>query len=174
MEEKAIESAARQLLTRCRHKGWFLACAESLTGGLLADSLVQIPGASAVFLGSAVTYYLGAKVKLLGVDEHILKTVGAVDPRVARQMAAGTQKLYAQSRQDYEGLSTLPPVLGLATTGVAGPQSDGFQPVGRVYIGVCAPGQAPVAHELMFSGDRQAIRQQAVLSALTAGLNCLD
>jgi nicotinamide-nucleotide amidase len=171
--EDRVTAHAKKLMELCHEKGWFLACAESLTGGLLADAFVSIPGASTVFLGSAVTYYLGAKMKLLGVDEQMLKTVGAVDPRVAQQMAQGTQRLYAQARQEYEGLSSLPLVLGLSTTGVAGPESDGFQPVGRVYTGVCVPGHVPQSHAHMYAGDRDAIRRQAVLGAIDGGLAAL-
>ncbi len=77
------------LIRLCVREGWHIACAESLTGGLLADAFVRVPGASRAFLGSAVTYHLGAKRHLLDVDGALLDHVGAVDARVARQMAEG-------------------------------------------------------------------------------------
>lgn len=110
-----------------------IACAESLTGGLLADSLVRIPGASNVFLGSAVTYDIKAKASILGVDRGLLEREGAVHPEVARQMAACTAHLYDQP--EYAG-----GVVGLSTTGVAGPGPDGDKPAGLVYVGIAVPG----------------------------------
>lgn len=151
-------SLAAQVLDALRARGWYLACAESLTGGLLADAFVSIPGASDVFCGSAVTYRYEEKAAILGVERAILESCGAVDPRVARQMAAGAQRLY----------SALPgqQVLTLSTTGVAGPTSDGFKPVGTVFIGLQMPGADPVAFEEHFAGDRPAIRAAAVESAV--------
>ena len=79
-----------------------------------------------MFLGSAVTYDIRAKAKILGVNADLLAREGAVHPEVARQMAAGTAQLY---RQTEDGDC----VIGLATTGVAGPGPDGDKPAGLVY-----------------------------------------
>lgn len=170
--DEMLTNTASCILSECRKRGWKLCCAESLTGGLLADSFVTIPGASAVFLGSAVTYYLGAKAHLLGVDPDILSSVGAVDPRVARQMASGACQLYGESLA-YDA-DPSDPVLALSTTGVAGPTSDGFQPVGRVYVGVCSPDGQTTARMFTFSGGRLAVRRQAVLGALQLGLEVVE
>ncbi|MEE1294916.1 MAG: CinA family protein [Bifidobacterium merycicum] len=123
---------ASDLLHGLETRGVKLACAESLTGGLLADALVRIPGASAVFLGSAVTYDIRAKASILGVDRALLEREGAVHPEVARQMAAYTARLYDQPQ--YEGR-----VIGLSTTGVAGPGPDGDKPAGLAYVAVAVP-----------------------------------
>lgn len=155
--DEKVRLAAR-VLDLARSRGWYVACAESLTGGLLADAFVSVPGASDVFCGSAVTYRYEEKESILGVDAAILKSCGAVDPRVAAQMAGGAQRLY----------SAIPgqKMLTLSTTGVAGPTSDGFKPVGTVFIGVQLPGFTAKTFEEHFAGDRPAIRKASVIAAL--------
>ena len=128
------DALAAELLRWCAGHGLKIACAESLTGGLLADAFVRVPGASAVFLGSAVTYDLHAKAKVLGVDAALLAREGAVHPQVARSMAYGAAALYAQPAYGYGDA-----VVGLSTTGVAGPGPDGDKPAGLVYAGFSLP-----------------------------------
>jgi nicotinamide-nucleotide amidase len=122
------DALAARILARCKTLGVKIAAAESLTGGLLADAFVRVPGASAVFLGSAVTYDIAAKASILGVDAELLRREGAVHPEVARQMAQATANLYHQPGYDA--------VIGLSTTGVAGPGPDGSKPAGLVYVSV--------------------------------------
>ena len=81
------DALAGEIHAYCERRQVKIAAAESLTGGLLADAFVRVPGASKVFLGSAVTYDIHAKAKILGVDPRLLDTQGAVHPEVARQMA---------------------------------------------------------------------------------------
>ena len=109
---RRCDALAQAVLGWCGSRGMRIAAAESLTGGLLADAFVRIPGASRVFLGSAVTYDIAAKASVLGVDADLLRREGAVHPDVARQMALGTARLYDQPA--YGGR-----VIGLSTTGVA-------------------------------------------------------
>jgi nicotinamide-nucleotide amidase len=118
--------AAALVIARLIERGQTLACAESLTGGLLADSLVSVPGASAAFRGSAVTYATDAKSSVLHVDSELLARCGAVDPEVARQMSTGARVLYGADR-------------AIATTGVAGPTEQDGKPVGLAYVGVAGP-----------------------------------
>ncbi|WEV70073.1 nicotinamide-nucleotide amidohydrolase family protein [Bifidobacterium sp. ESL0775] len=159
------DTLAANILEEAKARGWKIAAAESLTAGLLADAFVRIPGASEVFLGSAVTYDINAKASVLGVDAGLLRAEGAVHPEVARQMAERTADLYDQPQ--YEGH-----VLGLSTTGVAGPGPDGDKPAGLVYIGVSVPpgadGQAreTIAAKLRLSGSREEIRHLSVLDVL--------
>ena len=155
-----VQAAA--ILEWCAERGVRIACAESLTGGLLADAFVRIPGASRVFLGSAVTYDIHAKAKVLGVDAELLRTHGAVDPEVARQMAARTAQLFSQP--EYRS-----GIIGLSTTGVAGPGPDGGKPAGLVYFGVSLPqneffhtGSSRYAKALNLQGSRDVIRQRTV------------
>ena len=157
------DDLARRVLAWCDRRGMKIAAAESLTGGLLADAFVRIPGASRVFLGSAVTYDIAAKAAVLGVDAELLEHEGAVHPSVAEQMAVGTARLYGVG--EYAGR-----VIGLSTTGVAGPGPDGDKPAGLVYVGVSAPrpdgGSAVRSVRLRLSGDRERIRRLTVLRVL--------
>ncbi|MCO6558392.1 MAG: CinA family protein [Bifidobacterium sp.] len=164
MQASCDELAAR-ILDRAKAHGWKIAAAESLTGGLLADAFVRIPGASDVFLGSAVTYDINAKASVLGVDADLLAREGAVHPEVARQMAFLTSRLYRQKEYGDK-------VLGLSTTGVAGPGPDGSKPAGLVYIGISVPANSntdirrAVAAKLRLSGSREEVRKLTVLNIL--------
>lgn len=126
------DDQAAAILEWCRERDVKIACAESLTGGLLADAFVRIPGASQVLLGSAVTYDIHAKASVLGVNAELLRREGAVHPQVAIEMAQRTVQLFSQS--EYRSR-----IIGLSTTGVAGPGPDGGKPAGLVYIGVSFP-----------------------------------
>lgn len=163
-----MDTLAAKLITEAKSHGWAIACAESLTGGLLSDAFVSVPGASAVFLGGAVTYHLAEKRELLGVDDELLAREGAVDPHVAEQMASGVQRLYARALPDV-------PLLTLATTGVAGPDSDGYKPVGLVYVAVAHPVTGAVSvSESHLTGDRPTIRAGAVTAALELALTVIS
>ena len=144
---------ARRLVVDGTAKGYTVAIAESLTGGLLAAAITSVPGASAVLRGSVTAYATDIKASVLGVDADLLAREGAVHAEVARQMAAGVRRLLGAT-------------IGLAATGVAGPTEQDGKPVGLVYIGYAAPDSAPIAEELRLSGDRAAIRAQTVLRAL--------
>ena len=108
--QSQCDELATAVLAYCETNRFKIAAAESLTGGLLADAFVRVPGASKVFLGSAVTYDIRAKASILGVDAELLRREGAVHPEVARQMAFGTARLYRQ-REDGDC------VVGLYTEG---------------------------------------------------------
>ncbi|MBT1170322.1 CinA family protein [Bifidobacterium sp. SO4] len=163
---ESCDALAASILKTCEAHGVKIACAESLTGGLLADAFVRIPGASNVFLGSAVTYDIKAKASVLGVDRELLAREGAVHPEVARQMAAATARLYDQP--EYAGN-----VIGLSTTGVAGPGPDGDKPAGLVYIGLRVPSaltddgrESVKAVELHLTGTREEVRLLTVFRVL--------
>jgi len=116
-----IEQTAAQVVRLLTQQGRTVAVAESLTGGLLVAALVGVPGASKVLRGGVVAYMTDLKSSLLGVDPDLLARVGAVDPDVALAMARGVAERLGA---DY----------GVATTGVAGPDPQDGQPVGRVYV----------------------------------------
>lgn len=151
-------------------RGQTLAVAESLTGGLLAATLVDVPGASRAFRGGLVVYATDLKASLAGVADELLRAVGPVDPQVALALAHG-----ARSRCGADW--------GLATTGVAGPDPQDGVPVGTVYVAIAGPASAagpastvgpasmagPVSEavrRLDLSGPRAAIRAGAVAAAL--------
>jgi nicotinamide-nucleotide amidase len=134
-------------------RGETLAVAESLTGGLVAAELTSVPGASRSFRGSVTAYATTLKREVLKVDGTLLEECGAVDPEVARQMAAGVREV-------------LGAIWGIATTGVAGPDPQDGRPVGTVYVAVVGPdGQGKVAM-LRLNGDRADIRRESVRSVL--------
>ncbi|MFE2376510.1 CinA family protein [Streptomyces sp. NPDC059398] len=150
-------SSAAVVLELLADRGETLAVAESLTGGLLAAELTSVPGASRVFRGSLTAYATAVKQEVLGVDGGLLAERGAVDPGVARQMAAGVRRLLGAD-------------WGMATTGVAGPGTQDGQAVGTVYVAVSGPGGAENMASLRLNGDRAEIRRESVLGVL--GLLC--
>jgi nicotinamide-nucleotide amidase len=154
------EAPAARVLAAAGQRGWTVGVAESLTGGLVVAELVAVPGASAVVRGGVVAYATDLKATLLGVSGELLDAVGAVDPDVAQQMARGVcQALGAQ--------------VGIATTGVAGPDGQDGKPPGLVYVAVTTP-QAQSVHELHLVGGRAAVRAAAVRAALDLALELLD
>ncbi len=151
--------SSKELIELLRSRKLKLAIAESLTGGLLCSELVAIPGASEVVLGSVVVYQSTLKSTLLGVNAELLQAKGAVDPEVATQMAEGIR-----SRFSLQMMLPTDQLLGIATTGVAGPDEQDGQPVGTVYVAVSGTKGAKVwAH--VFSGNRNQIREQTVSAA---------
>jgi nicotinamide-nucleotide amidase len=155
---RAADPAAR-LVAELTARHLTIAVAESLTGGLLAAELVRIPGASAVLNGAVVAYNTELKHTLLGVDSGVLNVHGPVHPDVAKQMALGARALLTVGgvRAD----------VGVATTGVAGPDSQGGQEPGTVFIGLSV-GSESWAVRLDLHGDRAMIRAQTVVGAIEA------
>ncbi|BCB82352.1 competence protein [Phytohabitans flavus] len=129
-----------------------LAAVESITGGLVAATVVEVAGASAVFRGGLVVYATALKATLAGVPQELLDERGPVDPDVALALAEGGR---ARCGADW----------GLSTTGVAGPDPQGGKPVGLVYVAVAGPAGSAV-RELSLGGGRQAIRSASVTEAL--------
>jgi nicotinamide-nucleotide amidase len=144
---------AADLVSVLTGRGQTVACAESLTGGLVCAALTDVPGASAVVRGAVVSYATDVKATVLGVDAGLLATAGAVDAEVARQMAQGVCRVLGSD-------------WGVATTGVAGPDPQDGVSVGTVFVAVAGPGGSQVA-AARFDGDRAAIRAAAVAAALT-------
>jgi nicotinamide-nucleotide amidase len=151
-----------QVLQSLQNLGLKLAIAESLTGGALASDLIAIPGASNTVLGSVVAYQTALKQGILGVSKRLLSERGAVDPDVALEMAEGVRRLMAKNCR-------LPAssVVGVATTGVAGPDPQDGKPVGEVHIAISAD-DLSATYAFHFSGSRSEIRAQAVLAAVNA------
>jgi nicotinamide-nucleotide amidase len=123
-EDQSIEFLIAEKLNQL---GKSLSCAESCTGGAIATRFTSQPGASTFFKGSAVTYAVESKTKLLGVESSLIDSYGVVSAEVASAMALGAQKMY---QSDY----------AIATTGNAGPtKGDQGQEVGTVFIGLATP-----------------------------------
>jgi nicotinamide-nucleotide amidase len=129
-----------------------VAVAESLTGGLLGAAITTVPGASVVFRGGVIAYATDLKAHLLGVPTALLAARGAVDPDVAGAMAEGVR-------------DRLGAAIGVATTGVAGPDPADGKPPGTVHIAVCA-GAGPVVRTLALAGTRDEVRLGTVERSL--------
>ena len=133
--------------------GKTLVTAESMTGGGIGAALTAVPGSSAVYKGGVVSYTDKVKKTVLGVDGELLNQYGAVSAPVAQAMAAGVRQLISAS-------------IAVSVTGLAGPGGDKFgNPVGTVFIGFESDGFS-IVKQYRFSGDRDAVRRQAVEEAL--------
>lgn len=150
--------AARELVGLLRRSGLTLAVAESLTGGAVTAAIVDVPGASTCLRGGVVAYASDLKSTLLGVDVALLSEHGAVHPDVALAMAVGVRERLGAD-------------LGLATTGVAGPDpQDGAAP-GTFHVAVVGPDGAEVVSVAPGeSVGRAAVRAAARDAALALAL----
>jgi nicotinamide-nucleotide amidase len=130
-----------------------VATAESLTGGLLCGALTDVPGASTVVRGAVVAYATDVKETVLGVGAGVLASPGgAVQGEVAAQMALGVCRVVGSD-------------VGVATTGVAGPEPQDGQAVGTVFVAVAVEGTVEVS-QLRLDGTRSEIRAATVAKAL--------
>jgi nicotinamide-nucleotide amidase len=146
--EETLEEVVGALL---RREGKTIAVAESCTGGLLAERITSVPGASTYFLGGVVAYANAAKRILLGVPEEVLERQGAVSEAAARSMAEGVR---ARLAADF----------GVATTGISGPSGGTeVKPVGLVYVALAHAGGSE-AGEFLFPFDR--MRHRGVTTQL--------
>jgi nicotinamide-nucleotide amidase len=152
-----VSSLAQDVVAELTRRGLTIAVAESLTGGLLVAELVSVPGASAVVNGGVVAYNTALKRSLLGVDARLLAERGAVHPEVAGQMANGVRIACA--------VEDVPAAIGIATTGVAGPDPQDGQPVGTVFVGISSDSGTSIL-SLRLEGSRQAIREAVVFESL--------
>ncbi|MCF3964005.1 CinA family protein [Streptomyces fuscigenes] len=144
---------AASVVARLTALGGTLAVAESLTGGLVAAAVTSVPGASRVLRGSVTAYATELKRDVLGVDGELLAERGAVDPDVARSMAAGVRRVLGAD-------------WGVATTGVAGPDRQDGHPVGTVHVAVAGPRGEEKVRSLRLNGGRADIRKESVRSVL--------
>lgn len=149
----SVESLAKELLAR----GWWLAVAESCTGGGLGARITDVAGSSAYFLGGIIAYDNRVKSGFLGVPDEVFSRAGAVSRAAAEAMAAGC-------------LGRLQADLAISITGIAGPGGGTPEkPVGLVYIAAATKGGVR-SEENRFRGDRTSVRRQAVDAALRLAL----
>jgi nicotinamide-nucleotide amidase len=143
-----VESMESVVLDQLRDQALTLGIAESLTGGLVAARLTEIPGASDVLRGSLVSYASDVKFGLLEVTPGPV-----VNEPAAAEMAEGAMRIFGAS-------------VGLSLTGVAGPAEQDDVPAGTVFVGVAMGGATTITRQLRLPGQREQIRQFAVISAL--------
>jgi nicotinamide-nucleotide amidase len=144
VDDETMESIVLDLL---RQRGLTLGLAESVTGGLVAARLTAIPGASTVFRGGIVSYATEVKFDVLGVSPGPV-----VSAEAAGQMAAGAARVLGAD-------------VGLALTGVAGPDEQEGQPVGTLYVGLSISGKVSTA-TFRLPGQREQMRQFSVINSL--------
>ncbi len=154
-----LHRLAAQAVAEAIGRGVTVASAESLTAGMITAVLADTPGASAMLQGGVVAYQNSVKAEVLGVPRDVLDAVGSVDGQVAAAMAAGARRVCGAD-------------IGIATTGVAGPEPHDGQPVGTVFIGV-ATAKGTAAYAYTFAGNRPEIRGQACAAALERLLEAL-
>ncbi|MDY4063908.1 MAG: nicotinamide-nucleotide amidohydrolase family protein [Candidatus Limiplasma sp.] len=153
-------SLAPQVVRQFTEKGMTLGTAESLTAGLIAATVADVSGASAVLMGGVVSYDPRVKHEVLGVSQEVIDTVGVVSEACALQMADGARKLLKVD-------------VALSATGVAGPTGGTAEnPVGTVWLGV-STAEGTIARRFQFDGDRQSVRRQTVETALRLALDVL-
>jgi nicotinamide-nucleotide amidase len=149
--DEALEAVVVRLLKQRKQT---LATAESCTGGLIADKITNMSGASEVFLAGYVTYANSAKSEGLNVDSKLIDKHGAVSEAVARAMAEGARRRAGST-------------YGLATTGIAGPTGGSDKkPVGTVYIALASGESGTAARKFLFPTDRATFKQLAAQAAL--------
>jgi competence/damage-inducible protein CinA-like protein len=142
------ETMEHAVLSRLEQRGWTLGVAESLTGGLIGARIASVPGASRVFQGSIASYATDVKRSVLGVTADKV-----VSRDSAEQMAEGAQRVLGAD-------------VGIAATGVAGPDEQEGQPVGTVWFALALPGLPVEAMSTRLPGDRERIRQFSTISLL--------
>lgn len=161
------EELAADIVERASVRGVTVSTAESLTAGMIASTIADIPGASAVLRGGAVTYCDEIKHRVLGVEQETLDRYTAVSYQTAREMAAGSLELYQSD-------------IAVSATGYAGPGGGTEDdPAGTFYIGWSyrsANGGAPVVDSIRcyYEGDRSCVRAHAVAEALGRIVYVLD
>ncbi len=139
---------ATEIIRLLTLSGQTVAAAESLTGGLVAAALTDVPGSSNAFRGGIVAYATELKAQLLGVDVGMLKRHGPVCAPVASAMADGVRQ-------------RLGATIGVATTGVAGPGPSGGHPAGTVHVAVSLVGDT-VVRTMALAGNRDEVRRLTV------------
>ena len=145
---QAAQELATEIIRLLTRAGQTLAAAESLTGGLVAAALTDVPGASDAFRGGVIAYATELKAQVLGVDVTMLKKHGPVYAPVASAMAEGVRQ-------------RLGATIGVATTGVAGPGPQDGHPAGTVHIAVSLAGDT-VVRTMALAGDRDEVRRLTV------------
>ena len=156
--DEDVPSLAHTVVHTLEAQGRTIATAESCTGGLIAQQLTGVPGASNVFGYGFVTYWEQAKARLIGVDPAVIRRYNVVSGPVAAQMARGAKEVSGAD-------------IAVAVTGLAGPGGgDDVRPVGTVYIAGAGPAGVYVEKFHYVRADRENIRARAAHAALELAL----
>ncbi|MGI6117888.1 MAG: CinA family protein [Bilifractor sp.] len=159
--EKKVDSGEERLVSLLMKKQLTITTVESLTGGLIAATIVNVPGSSDVLKAAFVTYCDEAKHLLAGVSKETLEKYTAVSSQTAKEMAEGGRRAASADA-------------AISATGIAGPSGGSEeQPVGLVYIAF-ADAKKTTVKKLLLSGSRREIREQTVCEALALAADCLE
>jgi len=154
MQSKDIVNLTKALGEQCIAQGIILTTIESCTGGILAAQLTNIAGSSAWYHKGYVTYSNQSKIECVSVNQKTIDQYGAVSQQTANEMVLG-------------GINNNQNNLGLSITGIAGPSGGTkIKPVGTVFFAVAKKGNIIFEHKALFKGNREEIRQKALLFAL--------
>jgi nicotinamide-nucleotide amidase len=163
--EKLLASLAEELGVALKENGLMLVLAESCTGGMVAEVVTSIAGSSAWFDRGFVTYSNEAKIEMLGVSPETLEQFGAVSEEVAKEMALGCLKLGCL---ESTALKNSHYKIAASITGIAGPDGGSLEkPVGTVCFAWAGTNNLVSTGTRHFDGNREEIRQQAVIFCLT-------
>ena len=145
-----VENLEQRVLELFKERPMSFAAAESCTGGQIAKRFTDLPGASAFFKGGMVTYTNEAKARLLGIDPALIEEKGAVSYEVAKEMAERCREILGAD-------------IGLGVTGLAGPDGDGQNPVGTVFVSMAVEEETYVRHlQLGSHRSRSYVRNMSV------------
>lgn len=149
-----MHELAQSAVALLKARGLTVATCESLTGGMICSTMVDVPGASSVVRGGLITYQTDTKTLLAGVDAALIEAKGVVSGEVAAAMAEGTKACLGVD-------------IAVSATGMASPGEVGDPPAGTVFVGVSSP-KGSRAIPLKLTGTRMEIRWQTVQAALEA------
>lgn len=162
MPDPVLYELAERAGRALEERGLMMTAAESCTGGWIAEAITMVPGSSAWFERGFVTYTYISKREMLGVREKTLEQHGAVSEPVVREMAEGA--LAASHAQ-----------VAVAVSGVAGPSGGTAQkPVGTVCFSWAMENSGPCSETRHFAGDREAVRRQSVICALSGLIDMIE
>ncbi len=154
--DESLEHVVYRILN---DKNMTIAVAESVTGGMISDKLVNVSGVSSVFLGGVVAYSNESKIKVLGVSEKTIKENGAISAGCVSEMADGVRLLFGTD-------------IGIATTGIAGPSSVENKEIGMVWFGFSSK-TLKRNWKRIYGGNRDDVRRAATNDALEAVINII-
>ena len=148
-----IRESVKELLDLLLEKRITVSLAESCTGGKISSFITDMPGASEVFKGCAVTYSNDSKETILNVSRNTLTAFGAVSAETAKEMAAGARKIFGTD-------------MAASATGIAGPDGGtDAKPVGTVFIAVTDGSRTECEH-LRLNGSREDIRNDTATAVI--------
>jgi PncC family amidohydrolase len=157
----ALEVLAERLQGLAVAAGWTVATAESCTGGMIADTLTDIPGSSGYLLGGIVAYADEVKARQLDVPAEVIAAHGAVSAQVARAMALGARQRFGAT-------------FAVSVTGIAGPDGGSeAKPVGLTYVALAGPVGVEV-RRFVWTGDRAANKSASTRAALSMLIDAVE